>query len=92
MHLSQHVISECTLQHRILGLVNGNTLRQPVALPLQFGICDHQDAPAEDRKDASHLMPRPLTAQQIAALLWHFLWECLDNPMYSPDFTLNAVT
>jgi len=71
--------------------VNGNTLRQFVALPKQFGICDHQDAPAEDQKNVSHLVARPHIAQQMAALLQQFVWEYLDHPLYSPDFTLNAV-
>jgi hypothetical protein len=55
MLLSQRVISECNLQHKILGLVNGNTLRQLIALLQQFGICGHQDAPAEDQKDEKSL-------------------------------------
>lgn len=45
------------LHHRILGLVNGTTVRQPPAPPQHFGNCDHQDASSEDRKDKSHLVP-----------------------------------
>jgi len=40
---------------------NGTTVRQPFPLMHQFGVCDHQDATAEGRKDESHLVPRPHT-------------------------------
>ena len=39
------------LQHRNMGCANDTTVRQPFALMHQFGICDHQDATAEGRKD-----------------------------------------
>jgi hypothetical protein len=54
---------------------------------IQFGICDHQDASSEGQKDESHLVPRPHTAQQIAAaLLQQSEWKCHEHPQYSPDF------
>jgi hypothetical protein len=37
-------------------------------------------------------VPRPHTAQQMAAFLQQFVWECLVHPLYSPDFTPSAVT
>jgi len=50
----------------------------------QFGICDHQDATAEGRKDESLGAKTPHTPQ-MAALLQHFGWECLEHPPNSPD-------
>lgn len=64
--------NEC-LQHRTVGCVNRTTWRELQALP-QFGICDHQDTSSESQKDESHMVPRPPTAQQIAALLQQFEW------------------
>ena len=45
------------LQNRILGFANGTTVRQLLALPLHFGICNHQDASSKDRKEKCHLVP-----------------------------------
>jgi len=59
-----------------MGCANGTTVRQPFALMHQFGICDHQDATAEGRKDESFGAKTPHTPQ-TAALLQHFGWECL---------------
>jgi len=45
---------------------------------------DHEDASLVGHKNESHLMPRPHTAWQMAALLRHFEWECLIQQPYNP--------
>jgi hypothetical protein len=42
------------LQHRILGFANGTTAGHLTGLVQHFGICDHQDAASEGRRDVSH--------------------------------------
>ena len=42
-------------QYRILDFVNQTTVRQLLALPHQFGTCDHQDASSVGQKDEKYL-------------------------------------
>jgi len=51
------------------GLWKQTTVRQFLVLQHQYGICDHQDASSEGKRDKSHLVPRPHTAQQMAVML-----------------------
>jgi hypothetical protein len=68
------------------GLCEQNHFERASGTPALFGICDHQDASSEGQKHESHMVPRPHTAQQIAALLQQFEWKCHEHPPYSPDF------
>jgi hypothetical protein len=52
---------------------------------IQFGIRDHQDASSEGQKDESLMVPRPHTAQQIAALLQQLEWKSHEHLLYSSD-------
>jgi hypothetical protein len=38
-----------------------------------------------DTKHSHHLVPRPHTVRQMAALLQQFEWECLEHLLYSPE-------
>jgi len=38
-------------------LVNGTTVKQPLALPQHLGNCDHQVASTEEQKDKSKVVP-----------------------------------
>jgi hypothetical protein len=52
-----HMLSvRACLQHRIMGFENGTTVKQFLVLPKYFGICNHQDASLEGRKDGHHLV------------------------------------
>lgn len=42
------------LRHRILGFMNGTTVKQLLAFPCKLGFCDHKDASSEGPKDGSH--------------------------------------
>jgi hypothetical protein len=44
------------LQHKIMEFVNRTTVRHFVALPSQFGICDHHDVIAGGRRFACHVV------------------------------------
>jgi hypothetical protein len=37
--------------------VNATTVKEFVALPRHFGLCNHQDVALDDQKDESHLAP-----------------------------------
>ena len=72
------------LQHRILGFANWTAVNQHSTLLQHFGICHHQDAPSESWKDRRHLVPRPHTSWQTAAMLQQFQWECLGTYTVQP--------
>lgn len=60
---AQYILSACScicqnqfsgnvcLQHRILRFVNRTTVRQLLQIVHQLGVCDHEDASSETRKD-----------------------------------------
>lgn len=79
------------LQYGITGFANGITVRELLAFPRQFGICDHLGSYSEGQKDENHLVPRPHTAQHTAAFLQQFWWECPDHPPYSSDLAPNDI-
>lgn len=84
MHLSQHDQWIYAFITEFLGFVNGNIVSNPLALLLQFGICDHQGVSSEGQDDG-HFVPKPQTAWQMSACMQKFGWDSLIHSPYSPD-------
>jgi len=73
MHLSQCVTSKCMPSAQNSGLCKQTTVRQFLVLQHQYGICDHQDASSEGKRDKKSLgakTPHSSTNSSLVVAIW----------------------